>query len=569
MAKNSAKRERDAGKGDELVFAALGGLGEIGMNTYLYGYGPKNERQWLMVDLGLTFPGPAEPGVDVVLPDLRFIIEDRKSLAGILITHAHEDHLGAVLDLWPKLEVPIYATPFTAAMLRAKQGEFGGKLKLPIKEVALSSRFDIGPFDVELVSMAHSIPEPNGIAIRTPLGTLFHTGDWKLDDAPFVGDPPDEERLAQLGEEGVLGLICDSTNVMRQGSSPSETEIATSLTDIIKAQPNRVIITTFASNVARVKAVADAAAASGRRLVVSGRSLHRIISVAIDTGYLPKDFTYLDQDEYQHLNRSDVVLLCTGSQGEPRAALSRVADSDHQAIKVSKGDTVIFSSRNIPGNEKAIGRVQNNLALLGCDVITDSEALVHVTGHPRRDELKQMYAWIKPEIAVPMHGEMRHLKAHAKMARELGVKMAVPAINGDLVLLAPGTPGIIDEVPCGRLFRDGKMIVPGVDGPVRERRMLSTVGVVAVSIVLSRKGELVCEPEAAIDGVPDETTDEHDMLDVILDAVEGTIASIPPAKRQDPERVREAVRRSVRAAVGDEWGKRPIAKVLVHVVDTA
>ena len=566
MAKNSAKSARDD---DELVFVALGGLGEIGMNAYLYGFGPADNRQWLLVDLGLTFPGPSEPGVDVILPDLRFIIEERGSLAGILITHAHEDHLGAVLDLWPELEVPIYATPFTAGLLSAKQGEYAGKLKLPINVVPLGSRFDIGPFDVELIGMAHSIPEPNGVAIRTPLGNLLHTGDWKLDNTPFVGAPADEKRLAELGEEGVLGLICDSTNVLREGVSPSEADIAASLSDIIKAQPNRVIITTFASNVARVKAVADAAISSGRRLVVSGRSLHRIINVAIDTGYLPKDFTYLDQDEYQHLNRSDVLLLCTGSQGEPRAALSRVADGEHQAIKVTKGDTVIFSSRNIPGNEKAIGRVQNNLARLGCDVLTDNDGLVHVTGHPRRDELKQMYEWIKPDIAVPMHGEARHLRAHAKLARELGVKSAIPAINGELIVLAPGQPGIVDEVPCGRLFRDGKLIVPGVEGPVRERRKLAAVGVVAVSIVLSRKGELVCEPEAMIDGVPDETVDEHDMLDVVLDAVEGTLASIPQAKRQDPERVREAVRRSVRAAVGNEWGKRPIAKVMVHVVDTA
>ncbi|MGH1417408.1 MAG: ribonuclease J [Hyphomicrobiaceae bacterium] len=566
MAKNSADNVRDE---NELVFAALGGLGEIGMNAYLYGFGPRDERQWLLVDLGLTFPGPSEPGVEVILPDLRFIIEDRKSLAGILITHGHEDHLGAVLELWPELEAPIYATPFTAGLLRAKQGEFGGKLKLPIEKVALGSRFNIGAFDIELIGMAHSIPEPNGIVIRTPAGNVFHTGDWKLDRDPYVGEPPDEERLSQLGKEGVHAMICDSTNVMREGASPSEADVAASLTDIIKAQPNRVIITTFASNVARVKAVADAAIVTGRRLVVSGRSLHRIINVAIDTGYLPKDFTYLDQDEYQHLNRRDVLLLCTGSQGEPRAALSRIADDDHHAIKVAKGDTVIFSSRNIPGNERAISRVQNNLAMQGCHVLTDNDGLVHVTGHPRRDELRQMYEWIKPAIAVPMHGEVRHLRAHAKLAREVGVKSAIFAVNGDMVLLAPGRPGIVDEVPCGRLFRDGKLIVPGVDGAVRERRKLSAVGVVSVSFVLSRDGELVCEPEAMIDGVPDETVDEHDMLDVVLDAVEGTISSIPKAKRRDPERVREAVRRSVRAAVGDEWGKRPIAKVLVHVVDTA
>ncbi len=567
MADNSVKHRRAAD--DELVFVALGGLGEIGMNVYLYGYGPADERQWLMVDLGLTFPGQQEPGVDVVLPDLRFIVEERPSLAGILITHAHEDHLGAVMDLWPELQVPIYATPFTAGLLRAKQGEFGRNLDLPIKEVSLSSRFDIGPFDVELISMAHSIPEPNGIVLRTPAGTVFHTGDWKIDPTPFVGAPMDENALVKLGKEGVHALVCDSTNVLRDGTSPSEEDIAGSLAKIIKAQPNRVIVTTFASNVARVKAVADAAKAAGRKLVVAGRSLHRIIEIAKDTGYLPDDFTHLDQDAYQYLDRNDTVLLCTGSQGEPRAVMSRMAEGDHHSLTVAKGDTVIFSSRNIPGNEKAIGRVQNNLARMGCEVITDSDALVHVTGHPRRDELKQMYGWLQPKVAVPMHGEARHLQAHAKLALSEGAKWSRPVVNGEMVTLGPGHPAIVDEVPVGRRFRDGRLIVSGIEGPVRERRKLAVVGVVAVSLVLSRKGHLVCEPEAMIDGVPDTTDDDHDMLDVILDAVEGTIASIPKARRRDPNLVREAVRRSIRASVNEEWGKKPIAKVLVHMVDTA
>lgn len=566
MAGNGAGK-KGASK-DEIVFTALGGLGEIGMNAYLYGFGKPDRRTWLMVDLGLTFPGPSEPGVDVILPDLRFLIEERQSLAGILITHAHEDHLGAVMDLWPELQVPVYATPFTAGLLKAKQAEFGRREPVKIKEVALGSRFNIGPFDVELVNMAHSIPEPNGIMLRTPAGNVFHTGDWKLDPEPFVGAPTDQNRLQELGDEGIHALVCDSTNVMRDGTSPSESEIAASLVELIKKQPNRVIVTTFASNVARVKAIADAAIETGRRLVVSGRSLHRIIDIAKDTGYLPPDFEYLDQNAYSDINRSEVLLLCTGSQGEPRAALSRIADDDHQAIRVAKGDTVIFSSRNIPGNEKSIGRVQNNLVRQGCEVITDNEHLVHVTGHPRRDELKKIYAWLKPTIAVPMHGENRHLHAHAKLALECGAKWSRPIVNGDMVVLGPGKTSIIDEVPSGRLFRDGKLIVPGIDGPVRERRKLMTVGVVSVSLVLSQHGELVCEPEAMMDGVPDDTADGDDMLDVVLDAVEGTVASIPRARRKDPELVREAVRRAVRSAVGEEWGKRPIAKILVHVVET-
>lgn len=562
---------KKAGRGgsdkSELVFVALGGLGEIGMNVYLYGLGPPDERQWLMVDLGLTFPGPAEPGVDVVLPDLRFIESQKGSLVGIVLTHAHEDHLGAVIDLWPRLEAPVYATPFTAGMLKSKVGDFGGALKLPLTEVALGSRFNVGPFDIELVTMAHSIPEPCGLVIRTEHGTAFHSGDWKLDYEPLVGDAPDTEQLKALGDEGVHALVCDSTNALREGSSPSETEIANSLAEIIKKAPNRVAVTTFASNVARIKAVADAAHAAGRHLIVAGRSLHRVIGVAMDTGYLPDSFRYLDQDQFDTLERNKVVVLVTGSQGEGRAALSRIGEDSHPDISLAKGDLVIFSSRNIPGNEKSIGLVQNNLVRLGCEVITDNEALVHVTGHPRRDELRQMYEWLRPKVAIPMHGEARHLKAHAKLALGFGAGHAHPVLNGEMVKLAPGRSGLIDEAPSGRLYRDGRIIVDSGEGPVRERRKLSQVGVVFVSIAIDRVGRVVAEPMAVLDGVPSLTRDGDEMLDIVLDAIDGTLASIPVKRRRDPDKIADSVRRAVRAEVASEWGKRPIAKVLVNVVE--
>lgn len=564
--------EQRRGKGqaadrDELVFVALGGLGEIGMNVYLYGFGPPDARQWLMADLGITFPGDLEPGVDVVLPDLRFIVEERQALAGIVITHAHEDHIGAVLDLWPRLQAPIYATPFTAGMLRSKAVEQGVDLKLPLKTVPLGSRFKAGPFDVELVTMSHSIPEPSALAIRTPLGTVLHTGDWKLDSAPLVGDPANEKRLAEIGAEGVLALVCDSTNAFREGRSPSETEVAASIAKIVKGAGRRVAVTTFASNVARVKAVADAARASGRRLVVAGRALHRVIQVAKETGYLPEHFSYLDQDQFSHLSHDDVVLLCTGSQGEPRAAMARIAEEEHPSISLAKGDLVIFSSRTIPGNERSVGRVQNALSRIGCDLLTDADALVHVTGHPRRDELRQMYRWIKPAIAVPMHGEARHIKEHARLARDQGVRDVFPVLDGEIVRLAPAC-GVIDDAPVGRLYRDGKLIVPSDDGPVRERRKLSFVGIVAVSVTLSRKGEVLGEPQVAIDGVPHEAADGEPMDEVILDAIDGTLRSIPAPRRKESEMVREAVRRAVRSAVNEEWGKKPIVKVLMTVVET-
>lgn len=559
--------KRSAG-GDELVFLALGGLGEIGMNAYLYGFGPEDDRRWLMVDCGITFPeGEFDPGIDVILPDVRFIEENRADLCGIVITHAHEDHIGAVIELWPRLKAPIYATPFTAGMLKSKLAEHGNGLEIPINIIALDSQFNVGPFSVELFSLAHSIPEMSALAIRTRLGTVFHTGDWKLDATPTIGGPADAARLAKLGDEGVLALIIDSTNAFREGISPSEQDVARSLVEIVKKAPKRVAVTTFSSNVARVKAIAEAAQAAGRQLVVAGRALHRVIEVARETGYLPQGFRYHDQNQFTYIDRADTVLLCTGSQGEPRAALARIAEEEHPEISLDKGDLVIFSSRTIPGNEKAVGRIQNNLARNGCEILTDGEALVHVSGHPRRDELRQMYRWMRPRIAVPMHGEARHLKAQAELAREMGVPTVISVTDGEILRLAPD-PAVIDEAPVGRLFRDGRLLVHESEGPVRERRKLSIVGVVAVSFCISRKGAVLGEPQAVIDGIPTETSEGEDMLDVVLDAVEGTLGSIPQNNRKNPENLAESVRRSVRAAVNDVWGKKPICKVLVNVVDT-
>jgi ribonuclease J len=566
-----SQQKRSAGRGpggDELVFVALGGLGEIGMNTYLYGYGPEDARRWLMVDCGITFPeGEFDPGIDVILPDIRFIEENRADLDGIVITHAHEDHIGAVIELWPRLRAPVYATPFAAGMLKAKLAEYGKQLQIPVHIVGLDSRFKVGGFDIELFSLSHSIPEMSALAIRTPLGTVFHTGDWKLDPTPTIGAPADAARLQKLGDEGVLALMIDSTNAFREGLSPSEADVARSLGDIIKKAPRRVAVTTFSSNVARVKAVAEAAQAANRQLVVAGRALHRVIDVAVDTGYLPKGFRYLDQDQFTYLDRSDIVLLCTGSQGEPRAALARIAEEEHPEISLDKGDLVIFSSRTIPGNEKSVGRIQNGLARNGCEVLTDAEALVHVSGHPRRDELRQMYRWMRPRIVVPMHGETRHLKAQAGLAREMGVGTVFTLTDGEILRIAPD-PAVIDDAPVGRLFRDGRLLVPALEGPVRERRKLSMVGIVIVSFVMSRKGAVLGDPQAIIDGVPAANADGDDMLDIVLDAVEGTLRSIPEKSRKNPESVAESVRRAVRAAVNEAWGKKPICKVLVNVVDT-
>lgn len=549
--------------GSELVFLPIGGIGEIGMNCYLYGLGPEDARQWLMVDLGITFPeGEFDPGVDVILPDVRFIATDRASLAGIVLTHAHEDHFGAVAELWPRLRAPVYATPFTAALLRAKLAEFGSVEEMQIIEVALNSRFKVGPFEIELVSVTHSIPEPNALALRTPHGLVLHTGDWKLDPAPFVGAPMATARLKEIGAQGVLAMVCDSTNAMRDGRSPSETDVAETLKTIIKGAKRRVAVTIFASNVARIQAVAEAARASGRQLVVAGRAMHRMISVAIATGYLPSDFRYHDQQHFSYLQPDEIVVLCTGSQGEPRAALARIAEDQHPDIRLDRGDLVIFSSRTIPGNERVVGRIQNRLVEMGCELLTDNEALVHVTGHPRRDEMRELYSWMRPRIAIPMHGEARHLAEHAKLAREAGVPEVVRIRNGDIVRLAPGRAEIVDEAPVGRLFRDGDLLIESEASVVRERRALSFAGIAVVALTLSTKGE-AGPAEIILDGIPRENEAGRPMLSIVQDAVENTLRSIPPKNRREVEVVREAVRRGVRSVIESHWGKRPITKIMV------
>jgi len=552
-----------SGTRDEVVFLPLGGVGEIGMNCYLYGFGPPDDRKWLMVDLGITFPeGENDPGIDVILPDVRFIEEQRASLAGLVLTHGHEDHLGAVIELWPRLRVPIYATPFTASLLKSKLAEYGGGLKLPIREVPLNARFDVGPFGVEMISVAHSIPESNALAIRTPLGVVLHTGDWKLDPTPQVGPPTDTGRLAALGAEGVAAMVCDSTNALRVGRSPSEADVAASLADLIKKARRRVVVTIFASNVARIRAVAEATRASGRTLIVAGRAMHRMIEVAKETGYLPESFRYEDQNRISDFHAHEVVALCTGSQGEPRAALARIAADEHPAISLDKGDLVIFSSRTIPGNERGVGEIQNRLVDLGCELITDTDALVHVTGHPRREELREIYALVKPRIAVPMHGEARHLAEHAKLARTAGVKEVLSMRNGDLARLMPGPAEITDDAPVGRIFRDGRLLIPSEDGPVRQRRALAFAGVIAIALAHTGRS-MSPEADVMLDGVPLADADGEPMLEIVRGAIEGTLASIPRDRQKDVEMVREAVRRSVRAAVDQAWGKRPIVKVLV------
>lgn len=548
---------------DQLVFVPLGGLGEIGMNAALYGFGPEGRRKWILVDCGLSFAGPDVPGVDIVLPDLRYIIEERANLLGIVITHAHEDHIGALAALWPSLRAPVYCTQFAAGLLATRRLGEPGAPKVPINVVAQGGHVTLGPFEIEFVPVAHSIPESCALAIRTPVGLVIHTGDWKIDPTPQVGLPTDEKRLRELGDEGVLALICDSTNVMRDGISPSEADVAAKLKELVASAPGRVAVTTFASNVARLRAVAEAAMAGHRDVVVVGRAMDRVIDVARECGYLDGIPAFRSVEHYGYLPRDKVVALLTGSQGEPRAALSRIASDDHPEIALSPGDRVIFSSRTIPGNEKAVGNILNALARDNIEIITDRTHLVHVSGHPRREEMARLYGWLRPKIAIPAHGEDLHLSEHAAFARGLGVKNVVRAGNGDIIAITADGAGKIDEAPHGRLYQDGALLVNAMEKTIQERRRLSFAGMISVAVAVDDKGGIAGEPEIAVLGLPPAARDGTPFDELVADAVSDLLDNIPKARRRDPEALRNALERGLRSTVNEEWGKKPLVHALV------
>lgn len=549
----------------ELVFLPLGGVGEIGMNLGLYGIGPADDRSWLMVDCGVTFAGPDLPGVDLVLPDIRFIEAEKHRLLGIVITHAHEDHYGALVELWPYLDAPVYLSPFAAGLLEAKLLH-GGPAEIPMNIIKAGEQLTIGPFDLEFIAMSHSIPEPMAVAIRSEHGTVIHTGDWKVDHEPGIGDPIDMDRLGEIGNEGVRALLCDSTNAVREGTSPSEADVAQHLTEIIAGAKRRVAVTAFASNVARIRAVAKAARANDREIVIVGRAMKRAVEVATDLGYMDDMPEFLDEESYGYLPRDKVVALCTGSQGEARAALARIANDDHRHVTLSRGDMVIFSARTIPGNEKAVGAVINGLVDQGMDVVTDRDALVHVSGHPRKGELEQLYQLLKPEMLVPVHGEPLHLEAQAKFARKNGIKDVVAGRNGDIIRLAPGPGSVIDEAPSGILVKDGELLTEPDLAGIQERRKLSFVGVATGYITLNRAGEIQGDPQVVLFGLPESDDEGEDFEDIALDGLEGAVRSIPKSRRRDASIVMEAARRGLRSSIAERWGKKPLCRVVVNVI---
>ena len=541
-------------KSDELVFLPLGGSGEIGMNFNAYGFGPPNRRQWIVVDCGVTFGRETDsPGVDLILPDIRYLAERRGDVLGIVATHAHEDHIGAIALLWPMLKCPIYATPFTARLIEGKLAEAG--LSVPVREVELSGSLNLGPFKIDFISITHSIPEPNLLAIRTPLGVIAHTGDWKIDPEPMLGAVTDVNAIRKLGDEGVLALVCDSTNALVPGHSGSEAKVRDSLVQLVGTLKGRIAVTAFASNVARLDSVAHAARVHGRKVALVGRSMHKIVQAARESGYL-KDFSAtLDAAEADELPANRVLYLVTGSQGEPRAALSRIARANHPDVQLGKGDAVIFSSRVIPGNDLAIFELHNQLSALGVEVLTAEDHFVHVSGHPARDELAEMYRWTRPRIAVPVHGELRHMAEHARLAKSLQVPEALVPSNGQLYRLAPGPAELIDEVPSGRIHMDGRVLVAEGEGLAKSRRAMGFAGLIAITLVLDQKGRPAAAAAILAEGMPGPV---QEAVQAVVDE-----ALRRHTSKTDPEDLREAVRRAARRAAQDAWGKKPITRVTV------
>ena len=558
---------------DELVFLPLGGCGEIGMNLNMFGFGPEHDRQWVIVDIGVTFGDASTPGIEIIMPDIEFIEQNKDRILGIVLTHAHEDHMGALGRLWPRIGCPVYATPFTMYLVKDRLSEFGLLDEVELREVPLKGHFDLGPFSFDLITLTHSIPEPNALAIRTPLGTILHTGDWKIDMAPQIGEAVDETALRALGKDGVLAMICDSTNVFSPGEAGSEEGVRAELSKLIGEYDGKgIAVASFASNVARMESIMMAAKDNDRSVCLVGRSMKRMSAAAKSVGLLSQVGRFISEDEAQSIPAAHVLYLCTGSQGEPRAALSRIAAGEHRSVKFHKGDVVIFSSKIIPGNEKGIFALQNALADDGIDIITEKSRPIHVSGHPCRDELTRMYDWVKPQIAIPVHGERRHLLEHARLAKTLGVEKSLAPHNGEMILLASAisdkTPKIVDIVSSGRLHQDGHDIVSASDEGLRLRRKMAYAGHVSVSMVVNGKGRIISGPEPRISGFAEgrggSVLDE--LLDAVADEAEAAFDALSSKAQRDEDLIEAKLSSRIRRKVKDLTGKRSVVEVVAHKV---
>src|SRR3954453_6021938 len=544
----------------ELAFLPLGGTGEIGMNLNLYRWREAGQEKWIAVDCGIGFGGSELPEVEVMMAHPGFIADRRERLLGLVITHAHEDHIGAVAWLWPQLQCPVYATPFAAAVLRRKLTEAGLVNQVPVHVIAPGGSIDLKPFALRFLRLAHSIPEAQALVIETPAGIVLHTGDWKLDPNPLIGPPTDEAALAALGAKGVLALVCDSTNAMVEGHSGSELDVRNTLCELIRDLTGRVAVTCFASNIARMESIALAAQDAGRSVALVGRSLRNMDAAARESGYLKTVPPFLTEDDIDDVADDNILMIVTGSQGEPRSALARIARDEHPRVSLGEGDTVIFSSRMIPGNERAIGTVQDQLVRAGVRLMTDDDHLVHVSGHPARDELRRMYRLVKPRYAVPVHGEWRHLAAHAELAQEAGAEPFMME-DGDIITLFPGRPAITDSAPVGRLVVDGPRLLPLKGEVMTARRRMLFNGIVVASLAVDQAGRLLGRPKVSAPGLlePDETE-----TDRVADDFADTLRDLPADLRRDDTALADAARTALRRTLGRRIGKRPM--VDVHLI---
>ena len=548
---------------NELIFCPLGGSGEIGMNMNLYGYGEKNNHQWIIIDIGVGFVDDSVPGVDLMVPDPDFILQRKDDLLGILLTHAHEDHIGAIALLWPSLECPIYATPFTATLIKEKFREKKINIVSHLKIIELNGNVKIGPFDINYVTLTHSILEPNALQIKTPHGTLLHTGDWKCDTDPLIGKQMDEIKLKEIGKQGVLAMICDSTNIFTEGRSGSEKDVRESMLTVFENIKKKIIVTTFASNVARMETVFKCAEKVGRHLSLVGRSMHRIYNTARECGYLQNIKPPLDPRDAKKIPRDKIVYLCTGSQGEPLGAMNRIVNQEHPDVYLDEGDTVIFSSRIIPGNEKKLFKIHNQLVKNNINVISEENAFIHVSGHPGRDEMRDMYEWIKPKISIPVHGEHRHMKEHYDFATSLGVSQPMLIENGDMIRIAPGEPKIIDKVHNGKLYVDGNRVIDDQSRFLKDRKNIAHNGLMDVTLIISKKGNLDRNPIINIRGLPfnDEELDEcfYEMEDEILK----TSKAYSLNNKKHEKNLIDALKSNLKKIIYSKTRKRPYTNIIL------
>ena len=546
---------------NELIFCPLGGSGEIGMNMNLYGYGEKNNHQWIIIDIGVGFVDDSVPGIDLMVPDPDFILQRKDDLLGILLTHAHEDHIGAIALLWPSLECPIYATPFTATLIKEKFREKKINIGSHLKIIELNGNVKIGPFDINYVTLTHSILEPNALQIKTPHGTLLHTGDWKCDTDPLIGKQMDEIKLKEIGKQGVLAMICDSTNIFTEGRSGSEKDVRESMLTVFENIKKKIIVTTFASNVARMETVFKCAEKVGRHLSLVGRSMHRIYNTARECGYLQNIKPPLDPRDAKKIPRDKIVYLCTGSQGEPLGAMNRIVNQEHPDVYLDEGDTVIFSSRIIPGNEKKLFKIHNQLVKNNINVISEENAFIHVSGHPGRDEMRDMYEWIKPKISIPVHGEHRHMKEHYDFATSLGVPQPMLIENGDMIRIAPGEPKIIYKVHNGKLYVDGNRVIDDQSRFLKDRKNIAHNGLMDVTLIISKKGNLDRNPIINIRGLPfnDEELDEcfYEMEDEILK----TSKAYSLNNKKHEKNLIDALKSNLKKIIYSKTRKRPYTNI--------